>query len=165
MCYPMNLHYSKVSFSSLPKIIRISRIIESCGENMYEKYNLPHWKNSLCKTILIVLYTMLIKGMTLWAVTCGQNIIATYLTKKDKGYLNFAKFAVDPSFEGKGLGTKCISEMTALAKANALKGLSCEVMSTSEHALNFYLHRGFRQVGSTKTLKYTEFKLIKKLEE
>lgn len=160
----MNLHYSEVSLFSLLKIIRASRIIEACGQNMYEKYNLPHWKNSLFKTILIVIYTKLIKGMTLWAVTDGRNTIATYMTKKDHGYLNFAKFAVDPSVEGKGLGTKCLLTMTALAKEFSLNGLSCEVMSNSEHALNFYLHRGFRQVGFTKTLKYTEYKLIKEFE-
>ena len=157
----MNINHLKVSLFSIIDIIRISRIVEACGRNMYAKYGLTHWRNSFIKTFLIIIYSILFRRMTLWKVMEGSKILATYQTKIKGQYLNFAKFAVDPVIEGKGLGTNCLDFMSKLAMQNDLKGLTCEVMAESAHALTFYINRGFKEVCIIKTLNYTELRLLK----
>ena len=155
--------YRRIPIYSYSQIKDVANIITSCGEDMYKKYNLSHWRNSLVKTILIVYYTCVLRHTTIWGVYRGTEMVATFQTRKQGQNLNFCKFAVLPKYSGQGIGAKCITIMNDIALQYSLHGLTCEVLGESEHALNFYLKRGFKIVGSVKTLKYTEFKLLKEI--
>lgn len=159
----MDITYHNISAYSIPNILKISRIICSCGEDMYQRYGLSHWNNSLFKTFLIVYYTILIKHTTLWAIYNNETIIATFQTKREGDYLNFCKFAVDPRQAGQGVGSRCLGIMEEIAGEIGLRGLTCEVFDKSTHALYFYLNRGFVKNGSISTMKYTELKLVKRI--
>lgn len=159
----MELSYKIISPVSVTQIWAVANVLTSCGKDMYIKYGLRHWNNSIFKNILILYYTLLVKHTTLWGVYYNKNLVGSFQTKLDGQYLNFCKFAVLPDISGKGIGGKCISKMEEIARQQHLLGLSCEVFDESKHALDFYRNRGFSKEGTLNTLKYTEIKLLKRI--
>ncbi len=159
----MYIIFNKISTISLLKIYSVARILTDCGRDMYVKYRLRHWNNSIIKNILILYYTILVKHKTIWGVYNKEKIIGTFQTKKEGQFLNFSKFAVLPTISGNGIGGKCIEQMENIAQEQKLVGLSCEVFDQSDKALTFYLNRGFIKTGTINTLKYTEITLKKTL--
>lgn len=155
------LNIKAVSFFDIPSILSVSNVVFDCGRDMSKKYGLHHWDNSRILTFCIVIYGIIIKNTKLWRVDSNKKAIATFQTKIKGDFLNFSKLAVSPAFEGKGIGKECLHFMESIGKQNNLKGLSCEVLSESANALNFYLHNGFKEVGSISTLHYSERVLVK----
>lgn len=155
------LDIKTVPFFDIPSIWRASNIVFECGRDMSKRYGLHHWDNSRLLTFCIVMYGINIKKTKLWRVNSNNKTVATFQTKIKGNYLNFSKLAVSPASEGKGIGKECLNFMSSIALQNNLKGLSCEVLTDSSHALNFYLHNGFKEVGSISTLHYSETVLVK----
>ena len=56
-----------------------------------------------------------------------------------------------------------MTEIERLAKEQGCSEVICKVYDKSEHAKNFYEHRGYTVYGATETLKYKELKLRKEL--
>ena len=56
----------------------------------------------------------------------------------------FRKFAVDEAIQGKGIGTKLLTHVTAFAQTGGGKRLWCNARLS---AVNFYLRFGFEQTG------------------
>lgn len=148
------------SFSDL---IKTAKIITACGNDMYKKYGLSHWKNSLFKNLLIVYYTLFFKHTKIWGVYLNGFMVATFQTRISGQSLYFCKFAVNPDHSGHGIGGQCINTMIEIAKNNNLMTLSCEVFRENLHALSFYQKRGFKNIGERTTLKYTEYALVKQI--
>lgn len=157
----MDATYKRISPYSLLLLIKIAKIITDCGNDMFKKYGLGHWKNSLFKNILIVCYTIFFKHTQVWGVYSKNSLVATFQTKVSDDSLYFCKFAVNPKYSGLGIGGECINFMEKIALHNNLASLSCEVLIENEYALSFYLKRGFKKIGVRKTLKYTEYALVK----
>ncbi|MBQ1212535.1 MAG: GNAT family N-acetyltransferase [Clostridia bacterium] len=157
----MSYSVEKISLINIPRVLDVTAILKLCGEDMFSRYGLNHWKNSGFKTFLIVCYTML-KNHT-YCVLDGERVIATFQTKLSDDGLHFSKLAVSPDESGKGVGSFCLSEMEKLARMAHRTKLACEVYDKSERARDFYLGRGFEIIGQTETLKYTELVLEKKL--
>lgn len=157
------LSVHKISPLNLPAFWETAKILSDCGDDMYQKYNISHWKNSVLKSFLIVIYSMVRYTRKVMGVYDGDTMIGTYQISKVNDSLCFGKLAISPSCSGQGFGTYCIEQMTKQAIECGCKKLQCEVYIHSQHALDFYLHKGFVEEGICKTLKYTEIKLVKYL--
>ena len=89
--------------------------------------------------------------------------VATFQTRKMEQSFLFQKLATIPALSGGGIGSFCVTEIERLAKENGCSAVICEVYDKSEHAKNFYKHKGYTICGVTETLKYRELKLRKEL--
>ena len=160
------MQYKAISLFNVRALRDVTRILHQCGLDMYDKYGLKHWKNSLLKTFAIVIYSKIRNRAKIVGVF-DQNgqMVASYMYNIENKSLRFTKFAVHPKHSGKGMGSLCLESMEHIARENELEALICEVFDKSEYALRFYLNKGFRLNGETKTLKYTEINLIKPIQK
>lgn len=154
----------KIKLCNLISLWGITKILKACGEDMYSKYGLKHWKNGYLKTLLIVI--LCATKNSVYAVFDSNGLmIATFQTKIRDDALHFSKLAVLPSSSSRGVGSYCIGEIESMARSFGLSKLKCEVYDKSLHAYAFYEKRGFVRVGELNTLKYSEFILEKRLIE
>lgn len=159
----MCMKIKQVSYYQLRSLWTISKLISSCGYDMYNKYGLKHWYNSEIKTFLIILYKLCTTHQRIFIVLQDKNTVATFQTEKRGHNYYFSKLAVLPRVSGNGIGGECINVLTKQAKELGCEYLTCEVYEKSLHALKFYLNKGFVQDGVKKTRKYVEYKLIKRI--
>ena len=152
----------KIGTFNFGSIKMVSHILKDCGEDMYNKYGLTHWKNSYFKTLLITIYLSL--KNQIWLLVDGNDAIATFQTKVVGDGLHFSKLAVSPSRAGQGVGSVCLAYMEKIARESGANKLLCEVYDKSEHARVFYEKKGFAENGNINTLKYSEIKLEKRLD-
>ncbi|MBE6601960.1 MAG: GNAT family N-acetyltransferase [Ruminococcaceae bacterium] len=152
----------KVHLFQIGRINRVARILDRCGKDMAEKYDLHHWHNPHLKNLLIVVLCALKNRIYLVYDDAGVPI-ATFQTKQVEKNMRFEKLATDPSFSGKGVGSFCMNTIEEMAKAAGCGKVCMEVYDKSAHALRFYENRGYTVCGTVDTLKYTEIKMEKKL--
>ena len=150
----------RVRFYNLFDIKSISDILYACGKDMAEKYNIHHWDNGYLKTFLIAIYSSL-KGCTYILSNDNNAAIATFQVSLSNDRLHFGKLATHPQYAGKGIGTYCINRIEKIASAKNCKEVYMEVYDKSQHAIDFYKHKGYEVCGETKTIKYTEIKMRK----
>lgn len=55
--------------------------------------------------------------------------------------------AVDPAYQGQGLGRKLMNELTSRVKALGVDSMTLEVRPSNKVAINLYTSLGFRSVG------------------
>lgn len=140
---------------------KVNRILYDCGKDMAHKYNLHHWDNSYFKNSVIIALCELKNKVYL--VTEQGKPVATFQTRQEGDTLHFQKLASSPRYAGKGIGTFCMNQIEAMAKATGCTRVSMEVYASSQHAVDFYLHRGYHVCGETRTRKYSELKMEKVL--
>ena len=145
----------------LNHFLSVAKILNRCGKDMAEKYGLHHWDNSMIKSCIIVLLCAM--KNKIYLVLDGKKKIATFQTKKIGGVLFFEKLAVIPEVSGKGYGSQCLKLIESQAKELGCHQVCMEVYDQSEHAINFYTHKGYTRVGETGTLRYTNLVMEKKL--
>lgn len=151
----------KLKIWNVGGLLKVSDILYKCGKDMANKYNLHHWDNTHLKNWLIILMCALKNNIYL--VYDGTVPVATFQTKKINDSLLFQKLATSPIYAGKGVGTYCLNEIERIGRENACSKVICEVYAQSEHAIEFYKHKGYNEYGTTETLKYKELKLKKNL--
>jgi len=152
----------KLKFWNIASLLKVSDILYECGKDMAKKFDLHHWDNSRLKSLVIVLWCMLKNNIYL--VYNHKIPVATFQTRKVNHSYLFEKLATLPDFAGDGVGTFCLNKIELLGKNEGCQEIICAVLENSEHAKRFYERRGFAVYGTTRTLKYTELKLKKKLE-
>lgn len=158
----MAYRVSKVELYNFHALFNVARILKECGEDMYAKYGLAHWRNSYFKTLLIIFYTAL-KNSVYACFDEDSTMIATFQTKRREGILYFSKLAVLPALSGNGIGSFCLNQIEKMAADENVPFVRCEVYDRSEHAYNFYISHGYKKAGSVSTLKYNELILEKEL--
>ena len=151
----------KVNILDISSINKVVYILGCCGKDMYEKYGLNHWNNSWFKNFVIVCLCIL-KNNVYLVHDNEKNPIATFQTKIKGNSLNLQKLATNPHYAGKGIGSFCMNEAEKYAIDNNCSRVCLEVYDKSQHAIDFYIHRNYKIVGKTNTLKYTEL-LMEKL--
>ncbi|MCX7730716.1 MAG: GNAT family N-acetyltransferase [Candidatus Caldatribacterium sp.] len=57
------------------------------------------------------------------------------------------EFVVDPDFQGKGIGTALFTHALTYLETSGRRKIGLWVGEKNEHAIAFYLRRGFRRVG------------------
>lgn len=146
---------NKLNFIGLCKI---ADILYACGRDMAKKYELHHWDNSHIKTLAIVFYCAIKNKMYL--VYEDKVPIATFQVRKSGNTLLFQKLA---QYEWRGVGSFCINEIETMRRDLKCTDIDCEVYSKSEHAIQFYEHKGYCRYDVRKTLKYEEILMKKTL--
>lgn len=152
----------KVKLYNFASLWNVAKILKACGEDMYLKYGLKHWKNGYFKTVLIVIYCV-IKNSVYGVFDDNGIMIATFQTRRGNDALYFSKLAVSPSYASKGVGSFCLAAIEAMAKSDNISSVKCEVYDKSLHAYTFYEKRGFVKIAEQSTLKYNEYILEKTL--
>ena len=151
----------KVSKLDIPKLNAVARILNACGKDMAQQYDLHHWDNPFIKTLIIVELCN-IKN-EIYLVYNETNPVATFMTKRNGDVLHFGKLGTFPSESRKGIGSFCVKKIEELAKKAGCKKVEMEVYELSQHAISFYEKKGYMTVGMTDTLKYKEIKMEKRL--
>ena len=150
-----------IPFWDIPNVILVSKILYSCGKDMAQKYDLHHWDNSKLKSLMIAEYCCL-KNVA-FLVLESDLPVATFQVRITGDTLHFEKLATIPKASGKGIGTYCIERIEKIAIKNDCSKVKMEVYEPSKHAIDFYLKRGYTEIGLTDTLKYKEIIMEKKL--
>lgn len=151
----------KIGIFNLLGQIKVNNILFDCGKDMAKKYDLHHWDNSHFKNFIIVALCEL--KNTVYLVSKNGNPVATFQTKRIDKIMRFEKLACSPKFADKGIGSYCMTYIEEMALKMGCDIVCMEVYSTSQHALDFYIHRGYKLCGETNTLKYSEVKMEKVL--
>lgn len=152
---------TKLSKFNIVGLKKVSDILYECGKDMAKKYDLHHWDNSHVKNHIIV--ALCAMKNTIYLVHKEKTPVATFQTRKVEKSLLFQKLATAPVFSGGGIGSYCMTEIERLAKEHGCTAVICEVYDKSNHAQNFYEHRGYSVYGATETLKYKEWKMRKEI--
>ncbi len=150
----------KVNVFNPVALNRVNRILLNCGKDMFAKYGLEHWNNSWLKNFLIVCLCALKNRIYIVKDDAG-SVVATFQLKTVGDNLKLQKLATNPASAGKGVGTYCMTEVERIAKEFKCKKVCLEVYDKSEHAIEFYKHRGYQVSGKVNTLKYTEILMEK----
>lgn len=77
-----------------------------------------------------------------------DNLIVAYAgcwVLANEGHIT--NVAVDPDYQGKGLGRKLMNELTSRVKALGVDSMTLEVRPSNTVAINLYTSLGFRSVG------------------
>lgn len=151
----------KIGIFNILDQFKINNILFDCGKDMATKYDLHHWDNSYFKNFVIILLCEIKNNVYL--IEDDLTPVATFQTKFTDDSIHFEKLACSPKHAGKGIGTFCINYIEEIAKKTNCKKVCMEVYSPSQHALDFYLHRGYKTCGKMKTRKYEEVKMEKLL--
>ena len=149
----------KVSKLSASQLNTVATILNKCGKDMAQKYDLHHWDNQHIKSLIIVIICSL--KNEIYLISDEIEPVATFMTQKRGSILHFEKLGTLPSKSGKGIGSLCMTKIEEIAKSAGCKKVSMEVYAASERAISFYEHRGYTVVGTTDTLKYKEVKMEK----
>lgn len=151
----------KVSKLDIPGFITVARILNACGRDMAQKYDLHHWDNPFIKSLLIVARC----GMknSIYLIYDGDRPVGTFMTKREGDSLHFEKLGTLPSESGKGVGSFSMEKIEEIAKTSGCKKVIMEVYEPIQHAISFYTHKGYMIVGTMDTLKYKEVKMEKRI--
>ena len=86
-------------------------------------------------------------GAELLVVEVGAEVVgyAVLWCILDQGEL--ANIAVDPAWQGRGLGSRLLQRVLARARARGVSDLFLEVRESNVVARELYLRRGFVQIG------------------
>lgn len=139
----------------------VAHILNACGKDMANKYNLHHWDNVYVKTLVIVGLCNLKNNVYILFDDC--KAVATFMTKQRGEDLHFEKLGTLPSESGKGIGSFCMNKIEEIAKSANCKKVVMEVYEPSQHAISFYKHKGYDVIGITDTLKYKELIMEKRI--
>jgi ribosomal protein S18 acetylase RimI-like enzyme len=77
----------------------------------------------------------------------GLKFESELVKSPEEGCLYLCHIAVDKAFQGKGIASKLIIQMTSQAKASGFKKLSLDVAQSNQRALNLYLSHGFKIIS------------------
>lgn len=151
----------KVALFDIPRLTKVASILNACGKDMAKKYNLHHWDNPYIKSLAIVCLCVLKNEVFL--LYSDEKPVATFQIKVRNNILHFEKLGTLPTEAGKGIGSMCMNKIEAVAKKRGCTRVAMEVYEPSQHALSFYDHKGYKQVGIVNTLKYKEIKMEKSI--
>lgn len=159
----MNSNYKikKLNFFDVLSFFKVTHILGCCGKDMSEKYGLNHWNNIWLKNFAIVCLCVL-KNKIYLVYNLSGEAVATFQTKKIGSSLRFQKLATNPQFSGQGIVSVCIKAIEDMAKEEKCSKVCLEVYDKSQHAIDFYGHRGYKICGNSNTIKYNEL-LMKKV--
>jgi GNAT superfamily N-acetyltransferase len=117
-----------------------------------------------------------ISGGECWLAEAGGQIIGT-LTLRDADRTNgcpwydrpdvasFGQFAVDPAWQGRGVGSLLVDRVERRARGKAVTELALDTAETADDLIAFYKRRGYRFVGYVRwdVVNYRSVVLSKRL--
>ncbi|NVK39211.1 MAG: GNAT family N-acetyltransferase [Gammaproteobacteria bacterium] len=113
------------------------QVVGSLGHFSLKSHKKTFWSNA-CTILLHYGWRSIIKGIQF------ENRLVK-APKNDCLYL--CHIAVKPEFRGKGIASRLILNMKALAKKEGYRALSLDVAQKNQTALNLYLSLGFKIIS------------------
>jgi GNAT superfamily N-acetyltransferase len=162
----MNLVFEKVLANESDKIRVVYEIIKLCGEDMFHRLGLFHWKNPypiediMKNCIEADVYLIKDKQINQYVHTFHLKFIIANI---DEHTAIISKFATLPQFAGKGIGKLSLEFIENICKNKGVKKLSLDVYEKSEHAINFYKNNDFEIVGTKHTKHFKVYIMEKQL--
>ena len=100
-----------------------------------------------------------------WVVERNGRIVGCVLLRFPKAYppgvrskgpehysrtdvANFGRFAIEPSLQGTGIGSKLLDRIESRARELGYAELALDTAETADHLIALYERRGFRTIGS-----------------
>lgn len=142
-------------------INEIERIIRTSGEYLFQEKGLTHWSKPYTldsiKLDLVNHHIYLIKDIG------SQEYVHTFqlLLDEIESCFIIKKFATDPKWLGKGIGSKSLKHIERLAISHNIYQLELQVYDKSIDAIKFYFNKGFNIVGIERTKYFKVYKMKK----
>ncbi|OCX51743.1 GNAT family N-acetyltransferase [Mucilaginibacter sp. PPCGB 2223] len=99
-----------------------------------------------------------LQGYHFGAFTATQLIGVVSLFPNGESW-QFRKFAIDPAFQGQGIGRQLLDHITLFAKSEGAKHLWCNARLS---AIGFYNKSGFTQTGQTFSKSGIDYEILEK---
>ncbi len=132
-------------------------LIVACGEDMWQRLGLDHWKPATPKDV----FREYARAKEVFAVHDGDELVGTFTIGFEAPepyapeswadaahraiYLN--KLAVSPGLQRRGLGRWCMVEIERLARERGRQALRFDALTRNGPLLGFYDHLGYRRCG------------------
>lgn len=100
-----------------------------------------------------------LEGYHFGAFTATQLIGVVSLFAKGTNW-QFRKFAIDPAFQGQGIGKRLLDHITAFAKSEGAERLWCNARVS---AIGFYIKFGLVQTGQTYSSNGIDYEIMERL--
>ncbi|MBM3290440.1 MAG: GNAT family N-acetyltransferase [Candidatus Hydrogenedentes bacterium] len=133
-------------------------LIEVCGEDMWRRLGLDHWKPPTPKDV----FREYARTKEVFAVRDGEGLVATFTIGFDPPepyppsswvdaahravYLN--KLAVHPRAQGRGLGRRCMETVERLARERGCDTVRFDALTRNAPLLAFYDRLGYARRGA-----------------
>lgn len=164
----MNLTFTKC-VDDREQIDEIFQILKLCGEDMYFRKGLSHWKTPYGLEKIEIdcrekeVYLVFDKDVDEFVSTFMLSQKPSSFFEDNSRSVYISKFATKPKYSGKGLGGRCLEFIEQYAKDNKLDSLRLDVYDKSEEAVRFYTNKGFKVLYSRKTVHFEVYCMEKKL--
>jgi GNAT superfamily N-acetyltransferase len=132
-------------------------LIELCGEDMWRRLGLDHWKPPTPKEV----FREYARTKEVFAVHDTHELVATFTigfdapepyppscwadTSHKAIYLN--KLAVLPTLQGQGIGRWCMEQIERLARDRGCQSVRFDALTRNAPLLAFYDRLGYRRCG------------------
>lgn len=132
-------------------------LIEACGEDMWRRLGLDHWKPPIPKEM----FREYARSKEVFAVHDEGTLVGTFTLGSDPPepyptscwadashkaiYLN--KLAIAPGQQRRGLGRWCMEQVERLARGRACRAVRFDALTRNVPLLGFYDHLGYRRCG------------------
>lgn len=162
----MRLFFFEVKETEHDKIEKIYNLLKKSGQNMHEKYALTHWRNPL--PIEAIARNCGNKHVFIAKDEASDEYVHTFCLDIEelngKKQIKICKFSTAPEFENRGIASESIKFIEDYSRKNGITSLMLDVYVKSEHAINFYIHRGFKVAGYSQTKHFTVLSMQKEIE-
>lgn len=157
----MTEQYLIVKSTDAEYVDKVFRILRKCGYNMAKKL-LFHWipsysRNRIRKDcdnkVVVLVYDDDVDDYT--------STFQMYINDEHSLYVR--KIATSPEYEGKGIGRKNLQYMEDYARQHNCPQICLDVYSRSKGAIGFYLHNGFKVVGTKRSIRFRELIMEKSI--
>lgn len=174
----MNLNFERVLATDKDKILAIYNILRKCGEEMYKRFDLKHWRTPYAKEAIEANCTerevFLAKDLDInqYVHTFQlefilsnslDNILSVMESYKPNTIAEINKFATSPEYSGRGIGRKSLGFIEGYCRDKKIKLLSLDVYDKSENAIRFYENCGFEIIGTKPTRHFQVYIMQKRL--
>jgi GNAT superfamily N-acetyltransferase len=170
----MNLVFERVLQNEDDKIEKVYEIIKDSGEDMLIKHGLTHWRTpypfeSIKKDCLnreVFLIKDLDMDQYVHTFQLGFNENSPDITSCQGIIESIAyiyKFATSPQFTGSGIGKRSMEYIESYCRSKGVSKLCLDVYIKSEHAIRFYLNKGFKITGEQPTRHFAVYLMEKQL--
>jgi ribosomal protein S18 acetylase RimI-like enzyme len=140
---------------------KIFRILRKCGYNMAKKF-LFHWipsysrgkiRRDCDRYVVVLVHDDEVNDYT--------STFQMYVDGNHNLYVR--KIATAPEYEGKGIGRRNMLYMEEYARQQGCPKVCLDVYAKSKGAVAFYLHNGFKEVGTKRSIRFKELIMEKQL--
>jgi len=153
------LIFRQVDATDKKAIEMIYQILCRCGEDMYQKQGLTHWKTPYSMDLI----RQNCIHNAVFVVEMAQEIIATFQIAYDLAKAHMSKAAVAPEWEGRGIGSECLQYIYQRCSEKGIAAVYAEVYDKNTHAVSFYLKNGFKLVGTDTGKRFTVYIVEKRM--